>query len=89
MLSGKDKSLIDYMASIPFDQRLYRQDIRGSIAHVNMLARQEIISHADAETIVKGLTAIMNEIEHGQFQFKLEMEDIHMNIEAGLFEKIG
>ena len=89
MLSGKDKSLIDYMASIPFDRRLYRHDIRGSIAHVNMLARQEIISHADAETIVNGLTAIINEIDRGQFQFKLEMEDIHMNIEASLFEKIG
>ena len=78
-----------YVASIPFDQRLYRQDIEGSIAHVKMLAKQGIIAGSDAETIMKGLRSIREEIEQKSFQFKLEREDIHMNIEARLFEKIG
>jgi len=77
------------VASIPFDRRLYRQDIEGSIAHARMLARQGIIAGSDAETIVKGLYSIRDEIEQGKFQFKTELEDIHMNIESALFEKIG
>ena len=77
------------MASVPFDRRLYRQDIEGSIAHARMLARQGIIAGSDAETIVKGLYSIRDEIEQGKFQFKTELEDIHMNIESALFEKIG
>ncbi len=79
----------DYVASIPFDQRLYRQDIRGSVAHTKMLARQGIIGESEAETIIKGLNSIREEIEQGEFQFEPELEDIHMNIEAKLFEKIG
>ena len=79
----------DYLASIPFDQRLYRQDIEGSIAHAKMLAKQGIIGGSEAETIIKGLKSIREEIEQGKFQFKTELEDIHMNIEARLFEKIG
>jgi len=79
----------DYIASIPFDQRLYRQDIEGSIAHAKMLAKQGIIAEDDAKAIIAGLTSIHEEIEQGKFQFKPELEDIHMNIEARLFEKIG
>ena len=79
----------EYMASIPFDRRLYRQDIEGSIAHARMLAKQGIIVESEAETIIKGLRSIRKEIEQGEFQFKTELEDIHMNIEAALFEKIG
>jgi argininosuccinate lyase len=79
----------EYVASIPFDRRLYRQDIEGSIAHARMLARQGIIAQSEAETIIKGLNSIRKEIEQGKFQFKTGLEDIHMNIEAGLFEKIG
>ena len=79
----------DYAASIPFDQRLYRQDIKGSTAHARMLAKQGIITESDAETIIEGLTLIQEEIEQGKFQFKPELEDIHMNIEARLFERIG
>jgi len=88
---NKDSSKLvqQYVASIPFDQRLYRQDIKGSIAHAMMLAKQEIIAGSEAETIVNGLNAILEEIEQGRFQFKTEMEDIHMNIESALFEKIG
>ena len=91
--SGKinrtDKQAQDYLASIPFDRRLYRQDIEGSIAHVGMLAKQGIIAESDAETIIEGLESIQKEIEQGELQFKTELEDIHMNIEARLFEKIG
>jgi argininosuccinate lyase len=78
-----------YLASIPFDRRLYRQDVEGSIAHVRMLAKQGIIAGSEAETIINGLNAIREEIEDGKFQFRTELEDIHMNIEAGLFGKIG
>lgn len=84
-----DRSVADYTASIPFDWRLYRHDISGSIAHVNMLAKQGIVSAKEAEVIVQGLTAIGQEIEQGEFRFKPELEDIHMNIEARLMEKVG
>ncbi len=88
-LSRADKQAQNYVASIPFDRRLYRQDIEGSIAHARMLAKQGIIAKSEAETIIKRLTSIRKEIERGKFQFKTELEDIHMNIEARLFEKIG
>jgi len=86
---GTNRTAQDYLASIPFDQRLYRQDIEGSIAHARMLAKQEIIADKDAEAIIAGLNSIRNEIEQGKFHFKTKLEDIHMNIEARLFEKIG
>jgi argininosuccinate lyase len=88
-LSMTDKQARNYAASIPFDRRLYRQDIEGSIAHARMLAKQEIIAKSEAEAIIKGLNAVRREIERGKFQFRTELEDIHMNIEARLFEKIG
>jgi len=78
-----------YTVSVPFDQRLYKQDIAGSIAHARMLAKQGIISDKDAELIVMGLISIREEIEQGGFEFKEELEDIHMNIEARLIERIG
>jgi argininosuccinate lyase len=84
-----EKLVQGYVASIPFDRRLYQQDIRGSIVHARMLAKQGIIAESEAETIVKWLHAIRKEIEQGKFQFKTELEDIHMNIEAGLFDKMG
>ncbi|MGB0087338.1 MAG: argininosuccinate lyase [Rhodomicrobiaceae bacterium] len=76
-------------ASIAFDRRLYAQDIRGSIAHANMLARQGIISDADAKAIGSGLRKIQAEIEVGKFNFSRALEDIHLNIEARLKELIG
>jgi len=88
-LNRADKQARNYVASISFDRRLHRQDIEGSIAHARMLAKQEIIAESEAETIIKGLNSIRKEIERGKFQFKTELEDIHMNIEARLFEKIG
>ena len=88
-MKDSNKLVQGYLASIPFDRRLYRQDIEGSIAHVGMLAKQGIIAESDTETIIEGLESIQKEIEQGEFQFKTELEDIHMNIEARLFEKIG
>jgi len=84
-----DKLVAEYTASIAFDWRLYPYDIAGSVAHVKMLARQGIVSAQEAETITNGLVSIREEIEQGKFQFKTELEDIHMNIEARLIEKIG
>jgi argininosuccinate lyase len=86
---GIDKAVEKYVASIPFDWRLYKQDIAGSLAHAQMLAKQELISKKDAELIVSGLVAIRDEIEQGKLEFNHELEDIHMTIESRLFEKIG
>ena len=76
-------------ASIGFDKRLWRQDIRGSIAHAQMLAQQKIITKDEAVEIVNGLNKVADEIKDGTFEFKSELEDIHMNIEARLKELIG
>lgn len=75
--------------SIGFDKRLYRQDIEASVAHATMLAKQKIISQADAKDIISGLKGILSDIEKGNFEFKDSLEDIHMNIEATLTERIG
>ncbi len=84
-----DKLAKDYTVSVPFDKRLYRHDIAGSIAHARMLWKQGIIPEKDAELIIMGLISIREEIERDEFQFKEELEDIHMNIEGRLIEKIG
>jgi len=84
-----DKLAAEYTTSIPFDWRLYPYDIAGSIAHAKMLAKQGIISTKEAEIITEGLVSIREEIEQGKFQFKPELEDVHMNIEARLIEKVG
>ncbi len=76
-------------ASISFDRKLYAQDIRGSIAHSEMLAATGIISAADQEKIAQGLNTILSEIEAGTFEFSAKLEDIHMNVEARLAELIG
>jgi argininosuccinate lyase len=78
-----------YTASISFDWRLARQDIAGSIAHAKMLAKQGVIAPEEAGAIVGGLQSISEEIEQGKLEFKSELEDIHMNIEARLIEKLG
>jgi len=84
-----DKAVAQYTASLPFDHRLYRQDIAGSIAHAKMLAKQGIIMDDEATQIINGLEAIRSEIEQGKFEFKAELEDIHMAIESRLIEKVG
>lgn len=86
---GMDKRVKDYTLSVSFDKRLYKYDIAGSIAHARMLAKQNIISDKEAERIIMGLIAIREEIERGDFEFKDDLEDIHINIEARLTEKIG
>ena len=88
---GKDTdALVDALnASIPFDQRLYKEDIQGSQAHAAMLAKQGIITDEDNEAIQKGLAQILLDIEKGEMEFKLDQEDIHMNIESRLTEQIG
>ena len=76
-------------ASIGFDRRLWRQDIRGSLAHAAMLARCGVITAADEGDIRRGLEGIAAEIESGRFDFTEALEDIHMNIEARLTERVG
>jgi len=76
-------------ASIGFDRKLYAQDIRGSLAHAQMLAEQGIISAEDQQKIAHGLNTILSEIEAGTFTFSTKLEDIHMNVEARLAELIG
>jgi argininosuccinate lyase len=78
-----------FTASIDFDQRLYRYDIEGSIAHARMLAHVDIISGVECDSIVGGLEEILKDIEHGDFSWSVALEDIHMNIEARLIERIG
>ncbi len=84
-----DKFVEEFTASIDFDQRMYRYDIQGSKAHAEMLGRQDIISTADAQQIIAGLDAILADIEAGKIDFLVELEDIHMNIESRLIERIG
>lgn len=81
--------LADYGQSVSFDQRLYHHDIRGTRVHVRMLARQGILSEADADQILHALEDVRREIEAGQLPMKRELEDIHMNIEAAVTERIG
>lgn len=78
-----------FTASIHFDVRLYRHDIAGSRAHARMLARQGLITAAECALIITGLTEIEHEIDCNEFVFKPELEDIHMNIEKALVDKIG
>ena len=78
-----------YTASVYFDRRLWRADIEGSLAHAEMLAAQKIISDADFAAIERGMRQIREEIESGQFDWKLELEDVHLNIEARLTQIIG
>ncbi|MEK7742153.1 MAG: argininosuccinate lyase, partial [Nitrospirota bacterium] len=72
-----------------FDRRLWKYDIEGSIAHAKMLGKQKIISQKDSSSIINGLKNIAGEIETGRFRFAVELEDIHMNIEAALIKNIG
>ena len=88
-LGGMREVTSAYTVSIQYDRRLYRQDIAGSIAHARMLAKQGIITDADADAITRGLQEILQEIEEGSFVWRPELEDIHMNVESRLHEKIG
>src|SRR5690606_8829732 len=76
-------------ASTDFDWRLLHHDVAGSIAHARMLARQGIISVEDANKIAAGLEAVRDELDRGDQQFDKSLEDVHMNVEARLIERIG
>lgn len=78
-----------FSESVSFDKRLYEEDIKASIAHVRMLAKQSIISKTEADKIIRGMGSIKREIESGKFPFMEEYEDIHLNIEKRLIKKIG
>lgn len=84
-----DSLVEEFTASISFDQTLYKHDILGSMAHARMLAKVGLVSAEETEKIVQGLLEIRLEIEEGRFAFDLALEDIHMNIERRLAEKIG
>ncbi len=84
-----DEMINEFQASINFDKRMYREDIEGSTAHAKMLAKCGIISPDDSKKIVEGLNKILQKIEAGDFEFKVELEDIHMNIEKALTDDTG
>ena len=79
----------NFNASISFDQKFYKQDIRGSIAHVTMLAKQGILTNEDKEAIVNGLNGILNDIENGTLEISPTSEDIHSFVEQTLIERVG
>ena len=84
-----DAFVAEFTASVQFDQRFYKQDIAGSIAHATMLAKVGVLSDAERDDIIHGLTAIKADIEAGTFEWRIDLEDVHMNIEARLTDRIG
>ncbi|MBQ8295543.1 MAG: argininosuccinate lyase [Clostridia bacterium] len=88
-LKALDKKADDFNSSIRFDCRMYAQDIKGSMAHAAMLAKQGILTEADADLIIDGLEGILKDIDAGELQFDMNAEDIHMFIEAELTKRIG
>ena len=79
----------DFNASIEFDKNLINQDIQGSIAHATMLANQHIITQDEAQSIIQGLKNIQKDFNEGNIEFKASLEDIHLNIEHELIQRIG
>ncbi len=84
-----DAFVARFTASVDFDQRMYRQDIQGSVAHARMLTKVGVLTEAERDEIVAGLQEILQEIEDGLFEWSVALEDVHMNIEAALTQKIG
>ena len=84
-----DKLADDFNSSISFDSRMYRQDIKGSMAHAAMLGAKGIISQDEADTLISGLDTILNDIESGELPINMECEDIHMFVEQVLTERLG
>ena len=70
-----------FTASVDFDQRMYRQDIQGSVAHAKMLAKVGVLTEAERDAIMSGLQEVQGEIERGEFEWSVALEDVHMNIE--------
>ena len=84
-----DLEVNDFNSSISFDCRLYKEDITGSMAHAAMLGKQGIIAKEESDKIIKGLKGILADIEAGKIHFSQDYEDIHMNVEQILTERIG
>lgn len=84
-----DKLVYNFNASISFDQKFYKQDIRGSIAHVTMLAKQGILTDEEKEKIIDGLNSILEDVENGTLKITDKYEDIHSFVEANLIDRIG
>ncbi|WP_417582387.1 argininosuccinate lyase [Nitrincola sp.] len=84
-----DAFVARFTASVDFDKRLYKQDIQGSVAHARMLTRVGVLSQDECDAILRGLGEIRVEIERGEFEWSVALEDVHMNIEAALTHKIG
>ncbi len=84
-----DAFVARFTASVDFDQRMYRQDIQGSVAHAKMLTKVGVLTEAERDAIIAGLQEVQEEIERGEFEWSVALEDVHMNIEAALTEKIG
>ena len=84
-----DRFVEEFTASVDFDKRLYRHDITASVAHARMLQHVGVLNTAECDAIIKGLQDIQSEIERGDFAWSLSLEDVHMNIEARLTERIG
>ena len=84
-----DAFVAEFTASVQFDQRLYRQDIQGSIAHATMLASVGVLTDAERDDIIQGLNSILADIEAGHFEWRIDLEDVHMNIEHRLTNMIG
>ena len=87
--AATDKLVEEYTESISFDQRLYEVDIRGSKAHASMLAKVGVLTNTERDAIISGLDRILEDIEQGNFSWSRTLEDVHMNIEARLTERIG
>ncbi len=84
-----NKFVEEFTASVNFDQRMYRQDIQGSIAHASMLAKVGVLTTAERDQIINGLQQIESEIDRGEFAWSIAQEDVHMNIESRLIKLIG
>jgi argininosuccinate lyase len=84
-----DAFVARYTASVDFDRRMYRQDIQGSVAHAKMLCKVGVLTAQERDDIIRGLEEVRIEIERGDFEWSVALEDVHMNIEAALTKKIG
>lgn len=84
-----DALVHNFNASLSFDQKFYKEDITGSLAHVKMLAKQGIITEGERDTIIDGLNSILDDVNNGKLEFEEEYEDIHSFVEAHLIERIG
>ena len=84
-----DQLVYNFNASISFDKRFYAQDIKGSMAHVKMLAKQGILTEDDKEQILAGLQGILDDVDSGKLEISHKYEDIHSFVEATLIDRIG